>query len=238
MAAVPVDGPQRGAIQPDHLVKPGHASFASAPAKGSIDLGAKARRRRCSHIVGMRWLLYALMLVLVSASPVHAAEQEALWALLRQGGQIVLIRHAQTIPGIGDPPGFRLDDCASQRNLSKEGRREAEALGQAFRARQIPLGSILSSRWCRCLDTARLAFGRADPWPMLDSIFGDPDDAAERTAAVRDLASRRPEGGNLILVTHQVNIAAVTGVSPAAGEMVILTPQGEKGFTLAGRLIP
>lgn len=180
----------------------------------------------------MRWLLAALLV----GVPATAGAADALWALLKGGGQVVVMRHASTEPGLGDPPGFRLDDCTTQRNLSAVGREEARRLGVAFRARGVPLGRVLSSRWCRCLETARLAFGRVEPWPPLDSFFDERSRGPEQTRAARALAGERPAEDNLILVTHQVNIGALTGVFPASGEMVILTPQGGGQFRVAGRL--
>lgn len=176
------------------------------------------------------------LVLLLPLAPAAAAEDEALWALLKGGGQIVLIRHASTDPATGDPPGFRLDDCATQRNLSAAGRDEARRLGEALRARGVPLGRVLSSRWCRCLETARLAFAAVEPWPALDSFFGDRSREPEQTEAVRAVAGERPPEGNLILVTHGFNIRALTGILPAPAEMVVLTPQGSGAFRVAGRL--
>ena len=182
-------------------------------------------------------LLGALVLALGLAAPTAAGADEPLWQLLRGGGQVVLIRHASTEPGTGDPPGFRLDDCATQRNLSDAGREEARRIGEAFRARGIPVGRVLSSRWCRCLETARLAFGRAEPWEALDSLYDAPVRERERTEAVRALIAAGVGPGNLVLVTHNFNIRALTGVSPASGELVVVTP-GPSGPTVAGRLPP
>jgi broad specificity phosphatase PhoE len=173
---------------------------------------------------------------LFSDTPVVAADGEAVWDLLRSGGQVVVMRHASTEPGVGDPPGFRLEDCQTQRNLSAAGREEARRLGQAFRARSIPIGQVLSSRWCRCLETARLAFGTVEPWAPLDSFFNDRSRADAQTQAVRELIAERPPGGNLILVSHQVNITALTQLFPAPGEMIVLTPLGNGEFRVAGRL--
>jgi len=139
-------------------------------------------------------------------------------------------------PGF-DPPGLRLDDCGTQRSLSDFGRDEARGIGAAFRARAIPVGPVLSSRWCRCLETARLAFGTVEPWPALDSFHEDRGREPAQTAAVKRLAGQRPSSGNVVLVTHEVNAAAVTGLSPAPGEMIILTPTGDGGFRTAGRLL-
>ena len=175
-------------------------------------------------------------LLLLSTPP--AGADDALWTLLQGGGQVVLLRHASTVAGLSDPPGFRLEDCATQRNLSDAGRAEARRIGETFRRRALPVSRVLSSRWCRCLETARLAFGTATPWPPLDSFFVEGSREAERTRAVRaELAGPAPTG-NRVLVTHQVNITALTGIVPAMGEMVILTPQPGGDFRVAGRLGP
>jgi broad specificity phosphatase PhoE len=137
---------------------------------------------------------------------------------------------------VGDPPGFRLEDCATQRNLSEAGRAQARRLGEAFRARAVPVGEVLSSPWCRCLETGRLAFGRAEPWSALDSQFQDQSRATEQARAVRERAGRRPVSGNLVMISHGANIVAWTGVYPAQGEMVIVTPREDGAFVVAGKL--
>src|SRR5438876_345037 len=101
-----------------------------------------------------------------------------------------------------------------------------------------PIGRVLSSQWCRCLETARLAFGTAEPWSALNSSFRDRTLEADRTREVRALASERPAKGNLVLVTHQVNIGALTGVYPVEGELVVLTPLGQGNFRVAGTMRP
>lgn len=178
------------------------------------------------------------LLLLLAALPLQAADmsEDALWQKLRGGGVTVLMRHAATVPGIGDPPGFKLDQCATQRNLSERGRADAHAVGAAFRRHQVTPGAVWSSRWCRCLDTARLAFGRAQPEPSLDSMFED--DAGASFAKLKNLRARlaaRTETTPLVLVTHDVNIRALTGESLAQGEMVLLTERDGK-LAVLGRL--
>jgi len=168
--------------------------------------------------------------------PAQAQAGEALWALLKSGGQVVIMRHASTDSTIGDLDTLRLEDCSSQRNLSPAGRDEARRIGAAFKARGIAVDDVRSSLWCRCLDTATLAFGVAHPWLPLNSFFRNRDREAGQTGAVRELVGRH-RGGTLILVTHQVNITALTGIYPDEGEMIILTPQAGT-FTVAGRLKP
>ena len=177
-----------------------------------------------------------ILTLLVVAAP--ASANDAVWALLRGGGQVVMIRHATTTPGVGDPPGFRLEDCATQRNLSDDGRREARDLGAAFKARGIPVTAVLSSRWCRCLETARLAFGDATPWPALDSQFHDTSRADAQLAELKARIAAHRGPGNLVLVTHGANIQNWTGIHPAQGEALVLAPGGENGFRMAGRLPP
>jgi phosphohistidine phosphatase SixA len=179
------------------------------------------------------------ILLLAFTQQVLAADDsadEAVWSALKSGQHVVLIRHAITEPGIGDPPGFVHGKCSTQRNLSAQGRRDAKRIGDVFQSRNIPISDVLSSRWCRCLDTANLAFGRATPTSMLDSMFNDREKPAEeKVREVFAAVERRPSSGNLILVTHNQNIQALTGVSPASGEMVVVTAEHGK-FRVIGRL--
>jgi broad specificity phosphatase PhoE len=174
------------------------------------------------------WLRAAAGVVALTASPVRgraAAPQGEALAALRAGGCVVLMRHARTDPGVGDPPGFRLEACGTQRNLSAEGRSQAEAIGAALRAAGVPLDAVRSSRWCRCLDTARLAFGRVEPWPPLDSFFDGRASEPVQTAAVRAWALAVAGPGNAVGVTHQVNVTALTGEWLAMGEALVLRPR-------------
>lgn len=140
---------------------------------------------------------------------------------------VLVLRHAVTEPGVGDPPGYVLDRCETQRNLSAEGRAQALALGQRLAQRGARPQALRSSRWCRCLDTARLAFGRVEPWAPLDSFFGERAGADAQTDAVRrwTLAFRGPD--NAVLVTHQVNVSALLGGWVEMGETIVLRPRGD-----------
>lgn len=162
------------------------------------------------------------------AGPGAAPGSEQIWALLKGGGQVVLMRHAVTTPGVGDPAGMRLDDCSTQRNLSDAGRREARQIGLAFRARGVVVDRVLASPWCRCVETARLAFGSAEIAPALSNLF--------EVREMQALVGERHSGGNLVLVSHGSTILALTGVSLDAGEMVVVTPQGAGSFVVIGRL--
>jgi broad specificity phosphatase PhoE len=162
----------------------------------------------------------------LAAPPGARADESAAWSALAAGGHTLVLRHAATDPGIGDPPGFRLGDCSTQRNLSAGGRAQARAVGARLASRGIEIGAVLSSRWCRCLDTARLAFGRVESWTPLDSFFGDRTTEPERTREVLERAKRWQGPGTLVMVTHQVNISAATGESIAMGEGVVVDRAG------------
>ena len=185
--------------------------------------------------------------VLIIATALHSAgghgtaapapATEAAWDALWGGGKVALIRHALA-PGTGDPPGFVLEDCATQRNLSDEGRAQATRIGEAFRTNGVPVDQVLSSGWCRCIDTASLAFGAAEVWPPLHSFFGDTGSEPTQTAETRARAATWAGPGTLVLITHQVNITALTGIFPDSGEVIVLAPVPElpAGFAVVGRI--
>ncbi len=163
---------------------------------------------------------------------------EPLWEALRAGDAVALIRHA-VAPGGGDPAGFRLEDCATQRNLSDEGRRQAREIGDAFRANGIPAATVWSSRWCRCLETARLLdLGPVQPFPPLDSFFAASERGPAQTAQLREFLNDPHNGPPRVLVTHQVNITALTGVFPGSGEMIVIQPAADGAVRVLGRLNP
>ena len=177
------------------------------------------------------FFLFGLVALLASSgswwgiAPAHAVQVPELSVdeaarRLAPGGYALLVRHATTDPGTGDPPGFKVDDCATQRNLSPAGRSEAAALGQALRTRGVRIDEVRSSAWCRCLDTARLAFGEPRPWQPLNSFFDERSRADPQTAAVRVEIARIAPPRIVAMVTHQVNITALVDVYPAQGEVI------------------
>lgn len=178
--------------------------------------------------------------VAAGGMPHAASAQDDLWRALAAPGHVALMRHASA-PGVGDPPNFRLGDCATQRNLSEEGRRAARRLGETYRSRGVRVARILSSEWCRCLDTAReMALGPVEPAPeTLNSFFEEPGERERRTGALRRLLASLPrEGPAVVLVTHQVNITALTGVFPNSGEAAVLRLLPNEAFDVAGQLKP
>ena len=182
-----------------------------------------------------RWLWLALFLSAFAAQPA-AADEAALWDALRSDGYVALMRHA-IAPGTGDPPDFRLGDCATQRNLSDRGRDQAARIGQRFRANRIEVASVFSSQWCRCMETAeRLALGPVEALPELNSFFRKPELGAARTARFKAWLASRGDDLPLVLVTHQVNITELTGIFPASGEIVVFRLRDDGGVTVAGRI--
>ena len=183
-----------------------------------------------------RSALTALLALLVAAGSAPVAAADEPWPPIPDG-HIVLFRHAEA-PGVGDPPGFTLDDCRTQRNLDDAGRAQARRMGVAVRARGVPVGTVLASPWCRTRETAELAFpGQVKDDARFQSFFGERSREPAQTAAALALLSGWRGPGVLVVVTHQVNISALTGVYPASGEGVVLKPQGD-GVAVVGRIRP
>lgn len=182
--------------------------------------------------------LLALALGAVALPRPARAQEDPVWGLLREGKQVLLVRHAATDMSQRDEIGAPLDDCSRQRNLTEDGRADARKIRDVFRARGIPVGRVLSSPYCRCLETARLAFGDPEPWLPLQQAQSHPEIQAARTAEIRRLAGTVPTGGNLVLVSHQFTIRVATGVSVEEGEMLVLSPRGDGSFEILGRMAP
>lgn len=150
---------------------------------------------------------------------------------------MVAMRHA-IAPGTGDPANFKLGECSTQRNLSEQGRTQAKQIGAEFRKRNIKIARVLSSQWCRCLETAKLMdLGKVELFPAVNSFFSDSSKAARQTAIVRKLiVDNRNTKGAIIIVTHQVNITAITDIVPQSGEAVILKADRQSKVQIVGRI--
>ena len=164
--------------------------------------------------------------------------EAALWAELAQADEetyVVVLRHA-IAPGTGDPANFQLNDCATQRNLSEAGRQQAIAIGEAFRSHDIPVIEVLSSQWCRCLETAELMdIGPVEPFAPLNSFFRDRSTADAQTAQIQAYVTAQSRPGVVVMVTHQVNVTALSGVFPQSGSAVVLQ-LADGALTVAGQL--
>lgn len=160
-------------------------------------------------------------------------------ARLRAGGCVVAFRHA-TAPGTFDPPGMRLGDCSTQRNLSDDGRAQARRIGAWFSARQLAPARVRSSPWCRCIDTAQAAFGRAEPWPALGSPrAGSETTNAQSLATLRqslaDVATR--PGRFEAWITHMFVLSDLVGSGTASGEGLVLQGSPEGRVAVLGRIV-
>ena len=148
-----------------------------------------------------------------------------IWSRLQQADThyYVFMRHA-IAPGTGDPANIQLDYCSTQRYFSEEGRTQARRTGDAFREKDVTVQQLLSSEWCRCLDTAELmALAPVERFPALNSFFQDRTKGPEQTQQLREfMVSNHDEPGVTILVTHFVNITAIADSNVSSGEMVVM----------------
>lgn len=176
-----------------------------------------------NRLIALSLVASALALAVPACARAQASEED-LWKLLKSGGQVVLMRHKVTTPGVGDPPGMRVEDCSTQRNLTEEGRANAKAIGEAIRAHGVSFDRVISSPMCRCLDTA------INPRAGLE-------DVPSQVREMRTLAGEKRRGGNVVLVSHGAIINAVAGIYPEPGEMLVVTPHGDGRFELRGRLV-
>ena len=175
-------------------------------------------------------------------APTSTASAEAgsdIWSQLQQAETryFVLMRHALA-PGTGDPANFQVDDCSTQRNLNEEGREQARRTGEAFQQRNIPVSQVLSSQWCRCLETAELlGLGEVEPFSPLNSFFQDRSTADAQTAQVREYMLNYPdEPGVTVMVTHFVNISALSGSGVSSGAMVVMQVNDDEEVEVVGQI--
>ena len=177
-------------------------------------------------------LLANLFLFCLFTSQINASEQA--WNLAQEGNKIILIRHSLA-PGGGDPAGFKVDDCKTQRNLNRTGINQSKKIGKLFKKNKVPVDQVLSSQWCRCKDTAKYAFGNFKEFTALNSTFQSPYDQNE-AKQLKDLyefvKDWNSNGKNLVLVTHYSIITAVTNAVPSSGELVIT----DKNFEVLGTI--
>lgn len=169
---------------------------------------------------------------------VLTVSEDPIWAQLRHGkGYVIMMRHALA-PGTGDPPNFRLDDCSTQRNLSEAGRAQAIRIGETFRSYKIPVARVLSSQWCRCLETARLLnLAPVEPFPAINSFFSNRSNEAQQTEQVKQfMRQNRETAGVVVMVTHQVNITAVSGIVPESGAAVVFRANEQNQIETVGQI--
>ena len=186
-------------------------------------------------------LLTALLVFCLAEAgvrPLGAAETERLWTALRNGVAVAIMRHALA-PGTGDPADFDPHDCATQRNLSEFGRGQAKRIGDRFRENGIAGADVRSSAWCRTAETAELlGLGEVKPLAPLNSFYAAREREGPQTAELKSWLAGRAPAGPAVLVTHQVNITALTGVFPVSGQIVVVRPEQGGGVTVLGSIRP
>ena len=186
----------------------------------------------------IRCAIFTILLGLCTAAETASADEaEAAWTALRAGRHVALMRHTDAPGGVGDPPGFRLDDCASQRNLSAKGRADAARIGARLRSERIAVERIVSSPWCRCMDTATLLeLGPGEAEPTFGNVVVLREQATSLIAGARAVIDKWAGNGILLVVTHGANILALTGIAPASGEIVVVRSGSGGNTEPVGRL--
>jgi phosphohistidine phosphatase SixA len=176
-----------------------------------------------------------LVVVVLWAVCGSAAGAQSVWDVLRTPGSVVVLRHSYA-PGGFDPPDARLEDCSTQRNLDENGRAQAARIGEAFRKNAVAVGKVLSSPRCRCLDTARLAFGRAQPWEVLQGALNETELRRRRLVETKQAIDAHRDSAPLVLVTHGSVVTDLTGLNIRMGEFVVLHRAPDGTHTVAGQL--
>lgn len=175
-------------------------------------------------------------LVSTAAYARDGSTETDLWNALKTGSAFALMRHALA-PGTGDPANFDVADCTTQRNLSDEGRRQAVDIGKRFRKFGINDAEVFTSAWCRCRETAELLkLGKVRPLGAINSFFQTPEKGESQTTALKSWLTAYRSNAPLVLVTHQVNITALTGVFPRSGEIVVVQRLSGGRFNVVGSL--
>ena len=186
----------------------------------------------------IRRALAGLIVVFIfQGLPSARSENAAVLDMLGQPGVHAIMRHALA-PGTGDPAKFNLNDCRTQRNLDSRGRDQARTIGKAMRDAGIVFDRVLTSQWCRCRETAELLdLGQPEDFPAINSFFRDRSTAGDQTRAVLDFLSALPEDKRLMLVTHQVNITALTGMGVSSGEVFFVRIDRAGDLEVVGRFL-
>jgi Histidine phosphatase superfamily (branch 1) len=175
----------------------------------------------------------ALLTVLFFACPAAAQPDAELLSRLREGGYVLYLRHTSTDFSQNDSGMTSFEDCASQRNLTDRGRDEARALGEHVKRLKIPVGEVLASPFCRTMETARLAFGRAT---ATNDVRGGPVEAARYEPLRKLLSSPVPKGTNRVISSHGNPFVALAGPPYLAeGEIAVVRPEGER-FSVIARI--
>ena len=181
----------------------------------------------------MKFFKFLIIIFISLTSTVKADLNKKLINQLEEGGKIIFIRHAYA-PGSGDPDNFNLNDCSTQRNLSKEGQRQAEYIGEFFKNNKVKIDKVLSSEWCRCKETAKIAFKDYTTKSFLNSFYSSKfaKNKDKQVKALKEYIQKFKSDKNLVLVTHYVLIAEILNYGPSSGEIVV----SNKNLNIIGSL--
>ena len=170
----------------------------------------------------MKFLRFFLIIFISLTTTVKADLNRKLINQLEEGGKLIFIRHAYA-PGSGDPDNFNLNDCSTQRNLSKEGQRQAKYIGEFFRNNKVKIDKVLSSEWCRCKETAKIAFKNFSTNSFLNSFYSSKfaKNKDKQVKALKEYIKKFKSDKNLVLVTHYVLISEILNYGPSSGEIVV-----------------
>ena len=195
--------------------------------------------RPISHCFAARVAAFLMTLFIgVSTASASEAGRQALWQALKTGEAFAIMRHA-IAPGTGDPENFKIGDCSTQRNLSDGGRQQARKAGELLRLNGVKKALVYSSQWCRCRETARLlAVGAVHDLESLNSLYEAYDRRSEQTRQLKLWLSARVSREPLLLVTHQVNISALTGSGTRSGEIVFVKTGTAGKYNILGSIVP
>tara|TARA_A200000113_G_scaffold173081_1_gene158106 strand:- start:61 stop:618 length:558 start_codon:yes stop_codon:yes gene_type:complete len=181
----------------------------------------------------MKFLKFVIIIFISLTTPIKADLYKNLINQLDDGGKLIFIRHAYA-PGNGDPAGFNLNDCSTQRNLSEDGRKQAQSIGEFFNKNKIEIDKVLSSEWCRCKETAKIAFKNYSTNSFLNSFYSSKfsKNKDKQILAFNNYIKNFRSKKNLILVTHYVFISEVLNYGPSSGEIVV----SDKNLNIIGSL--
>ena len=181
----------------------------------------------------MKFLKILLFIFISLTTSIKADLNENLLNQLQDGKKLIFIRHAYA-PGSGDPKNFNLNDCSTQRNLSEEGRKQAQHIGEFFKKNKIKIDKVLSSEWCRCKDTAKIAFKNFSTNSFLNSFYSSKyaKNKDKQIKMLKEYIQSFKSNKNLILVTHYVLISEILNYGPSSGEIVV----SDKNFNIIGRV--
>ena len=163
-----------------------------------------------------------LLIIFFIFIPNNSYSSENVVKFLKEGKKIVFIRHALA-PGNGDPNNFDIKDCSTQRNLNDEGRAQSKRIGNFFEKNNIKIDKVFSSEWCRCKDTAKIAFGKFETFSALNSFYETrfSKNKSKQMKDLREYISKWESDSNLIIVTHYVVILDILDRGTSSGEMII-----------------